>query len=133
MTYDHRLKETGHPVRSGVLKFAIDCSVVGWVTTSEYQLLYVFGVYCSIFGMVREGEEKHETGSGGGAGEWCTERTLECAVEHRPEIPENQGKSKTKEIDRNYVHISADPIIYNRVLIHATILTLFQSLPRSHG
>jgi hypothetical protein len=41
-TYDHRLKRTGHPVRSAIHKLQIGRLVVGWVTTSEYLLLYVF-------------------------------------------------------------------------------------------
>ena len=41
VTYDHRKVKTGHPVRSGVLKYSTGCVVVGWVTTSEFQLLYV--------------------------------------------------------------------------------------------
>jgi hypothetical protein len=41
-TYDHRLKNIGHPVRSAIHKFQIGRLVVGWVTTSEYLLLYVF-------------------------------------------------------------------------------------------
>jgi hypothetical protein len=41
-TYDHRLKRTGHPVRSAIHKLEIGGLVVGWVTTSEYPLLYVF-------------------------------------------------------------------------------------------
>ncbi len=43
VTYDHRLKKTGHPVCSGILKLQIGRLVVGWVTTSEYLLLYVLG------------------------------------------------------------------------------------------
>ena len=42
VTYDHRFKKKGHPVRSAVLKFEIGGLVVGSVTTSEYPLLYVF-------------------------------------------------------------------------------------------
>ena len=42
VTYDHRLKETGHPVRSAIHKLEIGRLVVGWVTTSESLLLYVF-------------------------------------------------------------------------------------------
>ena len=42
VTYDHRLKGTGHPVRSAIHKLEIGRSVVGWVTTSESLLLYVF-------------------------------------------------------------------------------------------
>ena len=40
-TYDHRLKRIGHPVRSAIHKLQIGRLVVGWVTTSEYLLLYV--------------------------------------------------------------------------------------------
>ena len=46
VTYDHRLRRIGHPVRSAIHKPEIGRSVVGWVTTSEYLLLYVF---CSLF------------------------------------------------------------------------------------
>ena len=48
-TYDHRLRKTGHPVRSAIHKPQIGRLVVGWVTTSEYLLLYVF--FCSLFAM----------------------------------------------------------------------------------
>jgi len=55
-TYDHRFKRTGHPVRSAIHKLEIGRLVVGWVTTSEYLLLYVFAfalygicMYLSIF------------------------------------------------------------------------------------
>ena len=41
-TYDHRLERIGHPVRSAIHKLQIGRLVVGWVTTSEYLLLYVF-------------------------------------------------------------------------------------------
>ena len=41
-TYDHRLRRTGHPVRSAIHKPQIGRLVVGWVTTSESLLLYVF-------------------------------------------------------------------------------------------
>jgi hypothetical protein len=44
-TYDHRLRGTGHPVRSGVLKPLIGRLVVEPVTISEYLLLYVFYVF----------------------------------------------------------------------------------------
>ncbi|KAJ9490013.1 hypothetical protein VN97_g3245 [Penicillium thymicola] len=40
-TYDHRLKRTRHPVRSAIHNLEIGGLVVGWVTTSEYPLLYV--------------------------------------------------------------------------------------------
>ena len=43
VTYDHRLRKIGHPVRSAIHKPQIGRLVVGWVTTSEYLLLYVFG------------------------------------------------------------------------------------------
>jgi hypothetical protein len=42
ITYDHRVWKTGLPVRSAVLKPHAGWLVVGWVTTSESQLLYVF-------------------------------------------------------------------------------------------
>jgi hypothetical protein len=42
VTYDHRLRRNGHPVRSAIHKPQIGRLVVGWVTTSEYLLLYVF-------------------------------------------------------------------------------------------
>ena len=41
-TYDHRLRRIGLPVRSAIHKPQIGRLVVGWVTTSEYLLLYVF-------------------------------------------------------------------------------------------
>ena len=42
ITYDHRVWRTGLPVRSAVLKPHAGQLVVGWVTTSESWLLYVF-------------------------------------------------------------------------------------------
>jgi hypothetical protein len=42
LTYDHRLRSIGLPVRSAIHKPQIGRLVVGWVTTSEYLLLYVF-------------------------------------------------------------------------------------------
>ncbi|CCD42882.1 hypothetical protein BofuT4_P071780.1 [Botrytis cinerea T4] len=39
ITYDHRLKRIGHPVRSAIHKLQIGGLVVGWVTTSESPLL----------------------------------------------------------------------------------------------
>ena len=52
-TYDHRVWKTGLPVRSAVLKPHAGRLVVGWVTTSESRLLYVFFpcplLGCSIF------------------------------------------------------------------------------------
>ena len=47
VTYDHRLKKTGHPVRSAIHKLEIGRLVVGWVTTSESLLLYVFWFFLS--------------------------------------------------------------------------------------
>jgi anaphase-promoting complex subunit 2 len=44
-TYDHRLRRIGHPVRSAIHKPQIGRLVVGWVTTSEYLLLYVFVIF----------------------------------------------------------------------------------------
>ena len=41
VTYDHRLRRIGHPVRSAIHKPQIGRLVVGWVTTSESLLLYV--------------------------------------------------------------------------------------------
>ncbi|RAH40605.1 hypothetical protein BO95DRAFT_375147, partial [Aspergillus brunneoviolaceus CBS 621.78] len=41
-TYDHRVWKPGLPVRSAVLKPHAGRLVVGWVTTSESLLLYVF-------------------------------------------------------------------------------------------
>ena len=41
-TYDHRIRRIWHPVRSAEIKPYIGGLVVGWVTTSEYPLLYVF-------------------------------------------------------------------------------------------
>jgi hypothetical protein len=48
-TYDHRLKKTGHPVRSAIHKLEIGGLVVGSVTTSEYPLLYVFDFLLLLF------------------------------------------------------------------------------------
>ncbi|RAK71074.1 hypothetical protein BO72DRAFT_504582 [Aspergillus fijiensis CBS 313.89] len=44
-TYDHRVWKIGLPVRSAVLKPHAGRLVVGWVTTSESLLLYVFGMF----------------------------------------------------------------------------------------
>ena len=49
-TYDHRVWRTGLPVRSAVLKPHAGRLVVGWVTTSESLLLYVF-FFSSLFGV----------------------------------------------------------------------------------
>ena len=42
LAIDHRIQNTGLPVRSAVLKLYAGWLVVGWVTTSESQLLIVF-------------------------------------------------------------------------------------------
>ncbi len=42
LTYGHRFETIEDPVCSPKLKLEIDRLVVGWVTTSEYLLLYVF-------------------------------------------------------------------------------------------
>jgi hypothetical protein len=60
VTYDHRLKKIGHPVRSAILKLQIGRLVVGWVTTSEYLLLYVFFCVFSLCGVVVTGFERKE-------------------------------------------------------------------------
>ena len=53
-TYGHRLKNNQHPVRSAKDKLQIDQLVVGWVTTSEYWLLYVLIII--FFGRSSAGE-----------------------------------------------------------------------------
>ncbi|EYE90337.1 hypothetical protein EURHEDRAFT_510925 [Aspergillus ruber CBS 135680] len=53
-TYDHRVWRTGLPVRSAVLKPHAGRLVVGWVTTSESRLLYVFFVFASLTRYARE-------------------------------------------------------------------------------
>ncbi|KAJ5554801.1 hypothetical protein N7461_003271 [Penicillium sp. DV-2018c] len=50
-TYDHRVWKTGLPVRSAVLKPHAGELVVGWVTTSESSLLYVFDFLFRLFGL----------------------------------------------------------------------------------
>ena len=40
--YGHRLRKRWYPVRSALIKPQIDQLVVGWVTTSESWLLYIF-------------------------------------------------------------------------------------------
>jgi hypothetical protein len=58
-TYDHRLRRTGHPVRSAKPKPEIGRLVVGWVTTSEYLLLYVFKVLFCCYGFsAKRGDPK---------------------------------------------------------------------------
>ena len=42
VTYDHRILKPALPVRSAVLKQDTGALVLGWVTTGEYALLYVF-------------------------------------------------------------------------------------------
>ncbi|KAF1926981.1 uncharacterized protein M421DRAFT_188422 [Didymella exigua CBS 183.55] len=48
LTYDHRTLKTRLPVRSALFKQRTGGLVVGWVTTSEYPLLYVFCQFCVI-------------------------------------------------------------------------------------
>ena len=48
-TYDHRVWKIGLPVRSAVLKPHAGWLVVGWVTTSESRLLYVFSFLFFLF------------------------------------------------------------------------------------
>ena len=69
ITYDHREWRTGLPVRSAVLKPLAGWLVVGWVTTSESQLLYVFfdelalsseGNYLFFFAKSRVGRERRK-------------------------------------------------------------------------
>jgi hypothetical protein len=52
-TYDHRVWKIGLPVRSAVLKPHAGELVVGWVTTSESSLLYVFFSFCMLRGKGR--------------------------------------------------------------------------------
>jgi hypothetical protein len=44
-TYDHRLQRKWDPVCSPGIKLWIGRLVVGWVTTSEYLLLYVYHLF----------------------------------------------------------------------------------------
>ncbi|PVH84616.1 hypothetical protein DL98DRAFT_410753, partial [Cadophora sp. DSE1049] len=68
VTYDHRLKKIGHPVRSAKLKLQIGGLVVGWVTTSEYPLLYVY--FWFFLGWWRRKVAALETFSGEGDETW---------------------------------------------------------------
>ena len=45
-TYDHRQRRTRGPVCSPIDKPLTGRLVVGWVTTSEHRLLYVFVLFC---------------------------------------------------------------------------------------
>jgi hypothetical protein len=47
-TYDHRVRNTGLPVRSAILKPHAGMLVVGSVTTSESVLLYVFEFFLNM-------------------------------------------------------------------------------------
>ncbi|KAF2633866.1 hypothetical protein BU25DRAFT_329054, partial [Macroventuria anomochaeta] len=49
-TYDHRMLKTRLPVRSALFKQRTGRSVVRWVTTSEYLLLYVFAFFLRLEG-----------------------------------------------------------------------------------
>ena len=51
VTYDHRLRRTGHPVRSAIHKPQIGRLVVGWVTTSEYLLLIVLPFFPNLLAL----------------------------------------------------------------------------------
>jgi hypothetical protein len=53
ITSDHRTEKARHPVRSALFKLSIGCVVVGWVTTSEFQLLLVIFIllFCPIRAM----------------------------------------------------------------------------------
>jgi hypothetical protein len=53
-TYGHRNKKTRVPVRSLIDKLVIGGLVVGWVTTSESPLLYVFGNFILLLGIMGE-------------------------------------------------------------------------------
>ncbi|KAJ5782235.1 hypothetical protein N7457_004009, partial [Penicillium paradoxum] len=56
-TYDHRVWKTGLPVRSAVLKPHAGELVVGWVTTSESSLLYVFAFAFLSYSLLRKGRD----------------------------------------------------------------------------
>jgi hypothetical protein len=47
VTYDHRHRKTRDPVRSPIDKPVIARLVLGWVTTGESLVLYVF-FFCSL-------------------------------------------------------------------------------------
>ena len=51
LAIDHRIQNAGLPVRSDVLKLYAGWLVVGWVTTSESQLLIVFAIFCPNLGI----------------------------------------------------------------------------------
>ena len=44
-TYDHRTMRIRLPVRSAIYKHCTGALVLGWVTTGEYALLYVFALF----------------------------------------------------------------------------------------
>jgi hypothetical protein len=63
---DHRTWKTGLPVRSVVLKPCAGWLVVGWVTTSEYQLLIVLLFlllfhFCRLVEQVKQALQKLST------------------------------------------------------------------------
>ncbi|KAH8587490.1 hypothetical protein B0O99DRAFT_526677, partial [Bisporella sp. PMI_857] len=58
-----RPRRTGHPVRSAIHKPQIGRLVVGWVTTSESLLLYVF---CFFFPSLFLPGDQHAQSSDGG-------------------------------------------------------------------
>ena len=51
VTYDHRSRRKGDPVRSRILKPRIGWLVVKWVTISESQLSYVFAFFLTFLGL----------------------------------------------------------------------------------
>jgi hypothetical protein len=61
-TYDHRTLKTRLPVRSALFKQRTGGLVVRWVTTSEYPLLYVFGI---VFGLGDDSANLDDKSRGG--------------------------------------------------------------------
>ena len=61
-TYDHRTLKTRLPVRSALFKQRTGGLVVRWVTTSEYPLLYVFGI---VFVLCDDGVNLDDKSRGG--------------------------------------------------------------------
>ena len=49
-TYDHRIMRIRLPVRSAIYKHDTGALVLGWVTTGEYALLYVFAFFFRVDG-----------------------------------------------------------------------------------
>jgi hypothetical protein len=59
----HRTWKTGLPVRSVVLKPCAGRLVVGWVTTSEYLLLIVFGFFATKYGDTQRNQTSSRSAS----------------------------------------------------------------------